>query len=334
MRVTLTGASGLIGGALVAELARRGAELTVLSRAVAPAQEKLSAALTEHDETAGPPQAALEVLEWDPLVGPAPVASLAGRDAVVHLAGESIAQRWSSVARAKIRESRVRGTANLVAGLAQLAPEARPPVLLSASAIGYYGPCDGQPLDEDSPAGEDFLAQVCLEWERAAEGARELGVRVVQMRTGVVLDAAGGALAKMLPPFRLGLGGPVAGGRQFVSWVHPDDVVGIALGAIENQQLSGPINATAPQPVTNAGLARALGRALGRPAFLPVPGLALRLLYGKMASLITTGARVMPAKALVSGYRFRYTDIDEALRAALTRARPPRRAQPAPPIGS
>jgi len=319
MQVTLTGASGLIGGAFVRQLSSRGDEITVLSRDPDSALAKLTGAVVQgrSPSEAGPASPPIQATAWDPLAGPPPAESLAGRRAVIHLAGEPIAQRWSAAAKAAIRASRVEGTANLVAGLRALAPAQRPAVLVSASAIGYYGPHEGEPLDEEAPPGEDFLAGVCRAWEEASRAAEELGVRVVQMRTGVVLDAAGGALAKMLPPFRLGLGGPVAGGRQFVSWVHPDDVVGIALSAIDDDGLCGPVNVTAPQPVTNAGLARTLGRVLGRPAFLPVPGLALRVLYGQMASLITTGARVLPAKALIAGYHFRHVELDEALRATL-----------------
>jgi uncharacterized protein (TIGR01777 family) len=174
-----------------------------------------------------------------------------------------------------------------------------------------------EPIDEEAPAGRDFLAQVCRAWEAEANRAGELGIRVVTVRTGVVLDSAGGALAKMLPPFRLGVGGPVAGGRQYISWIHIHDLVGLMLAALRQEDWRGPINATAPQPVTNSDFSRALGRALGRPAWLPVPGLALRALYGEMSQIITTGARVVPAKALVLGYEFRHSRLDEALEAAL-----------------
>jgi uncharacterized protein (TIGR01777 family) len=246
---------------------------------------------------------------------PAPARALAGRDAVVHLAGENIAQRWTAKAREAIRESRLTGTRHLVEGLRSAEP--RPRTLVSASAIGYYGARGEEPLDEDAPAGEDFLAGVCADWELEAERASELGVRVVQVRTGVVLDRNGGALAKMLIPFRLGVGGPVAGGRQYMSWIHRDDLIGIILAAIEDERWTGPINATAPQPVSNRDFSRALGSALGRPSRLPVPGAALRLLYGEMAEIVTTGARVVPAKPLVLGYEFRYPRLQEALRSAL-----------------
>jgi len=237
---------------------------------------------------------------------------------VLHLAGEPVAQRWSTRAKRAIRESRVTGTANLLEGLREAEP--RPRTLLCSSAIGYYGAHGEEPLDEDAPPGRDFLAGVCSEWEAAAARASELGMRVVQMRTGVVLDRGGGALAKMLPPFRLGIGGPVAGGRQYISWIHTEDLIGIMLAALEDERWTGPINATAPEPVRNRDFSRALGAALRRPSLLPVPGAALRLLYGEMATIVTTGARVVPAKPLVLGYEFRHPQVHEALRSALASA--------------
>jgi uncharacterized protein (TIGR01777 family) len=299
-RVTITGATGLIGPHLVAALRERGAAVTALSRDPQRARERLGE---------------VEALPWDAQREPAPAAALEGRDAVFHLAGEPIAQRWSAKVKQALRDSRVLGTRNLLEGLGVLSQ--RPRTLISSSAVGYYGPHGEEPLDEDAPPGRDFLAQVCVEWEAEAARAQTLGMRAVQLRTGVVLDAHGGALEKMLPPFRLGVGGPVAGGRQYVSWVHPDDVVGVALAALGDERFAGPVNATAPEPVTNAELSRALGAALHRPAVLPVPGAALRLLYGQMAQIVTGGARAVPAKALVLGYEFRFAQLDEALRAAL-----------------
>jgi len=306
LRVTVTGATGLIGPALIAALQDRGAQVTILSRDPERARARL------HLDRQPP----LEAIAWEPIGEPAPAIALAGRDAVVHLAGENVAQRWSAKAKQAIRESRVTGTRNLVEGLERAEP--RPRALVSASAIGYYGPHGEEPLDEDAPAGGDFLAEVCAAWEREANRARELGMRVVQLRTGVVLDSGGGALARMLAPFRLGVGGPVAGGRQYMSWIHGEDLVGLMLAALEDERWSGPINATAPEPVSNRDFSRALGKALRRPSLLPVPGLALRLLYGEMSEIITTGARALPAKPLVLGYRFRHPHLDEALRSALT----------------
>ncbi len=192
-----------------------------------------------------------------------------------------------------------------------------PATLISGSAVGYYGPRGEEPLDEDSPAGSDFLAETCVAWEAEAAKASALGMRVVLVRTGVVLDREGGALAKMLPPFRLGVGGPVAGGEQYMSWIHREDLVGMICAALEDERWSGPVNGTAPEPVTNREFSHALGRALHRPSLLPVPGFALGLLYGEMAEIVTTGARVMPAKALVLGYDFRHPELDEALHSAL-----------------
>jgi uncharacterized protein len=299
-QVTLTGATGLIGPHVVGALRERGASVTVLTRDPAAARARLGE---------------VEAVRWDPIAEPAPPHALAGRNAVVHMAGEAVAQRWSAAAKRAIRDSRVLGTRNLVEGLRGC--ESCPAVLLSSSGAGYYGAHREEPLDEDAPPGSDFLAEVCVAWEREAAAAAELGVRVLHLRTGVVLDARGGALAKMLTPFRLGVGGPVAGGRQFVSWIHAEDLVGLALEALTDERWSGPVNATAPAPVQNREFSRVLGRVLHRPALLPVPGLALRALYGEMAEIITTGARVVPAKALVLGFRFQHPELEEALRSTL-----------------
>jgi hypothetical protein len=304
LAVTVTGATGLLGSSLVSALRERGAEVTVLTRDPVRASKRLGD---------------VQALAWEPLAQPAPTEALVGRDAVVHLAGEPVAQRWSEKAKRAIRDSRVTGTRNLVTGLAAVADgSGRPRTLISSSAIGYYGDHGEEPLDEDAPAGPDFLAQVCAEWESTAAGAGALGMRVAQVRTGVVLDRGGGALAKMLPPFKLGVGGPVAGGRQYISWIHAQDVVGMMLAALEDERWSGPVNATAPDPVPNRTFSKTLGKVLGRPSLLPVPGLALRALYGEMADIVTSGARVVPAKALVLGYEFAYPQLEPALRAALT----------------
>jgi uncharacterized protein len=300
MRVTLTGATGRIGGLIVRELLARGDEVTVLSRS----PERARAALGD-----------VEAVAWDPQSGPAPAEALAGRDGVIHLAGEDVAQRWSEDAKRHIRESRETGTRNLVAGIEAASP--RPRVLVGASAVGYYGPHGDERVDEDTPPGDDFLAQVCVTWEREAARAAELGLRVVHVRTGVVLDSGGGALSKMLPFFKLGVGGPVAGGRQYMPWVHRDDIAGIYLAALDGDGWSGAVNATAPEPATNRDFSHALGRALHRPAFAPVPGLAVRVLYGEMAEIVTGGQRAVPRRTLELGYAFRHPGLDEALRAAL-----------------
>lgn len=310
MRVTVTGATGLIGSSLLSALHEREAHVTVLTRD----PDRARAALGDVD-----------AVSWQPTRAPAPERALAGREAVVHLAGEPVAQRWSAQARRAIRDTRVLGTRNLVEGIAAAAP--RPRLLVSSSATGYYGTHGEEPLDEEAGPGGDFLARVCVEWEAAAGVAAQLGTRVTHVRTGVVLacprkgDRAGGALAKMLPAFRLGLGGPVAGGQQYISWIHARDVVGIILSTLEDERWRGPVNATAPEPVTNREFSTTLGRVLGRPARTPVPALALRALYGAMAEMAIGGARVLPAKALVLGYQFAYPHLEPALRAALS-ARP------------
>lgn len=299
MRVTVTGATGLIGRRLVGALRDRGDEVTVLSRAP--------------DRAAG--ALGVEAIGWDPAAEPAPAAALAGRDAVVHLAGEPIDQRWTPEAKRRIRASREEGTARLVAGLRAADP--RPPALVCASAVGYYGPRGGERLDEDASAGTGFLADVCRAWERAAVAAGALDMRVVCLRTGVLLDRDGGALARMLPPFRLGLGGPIAGGGQYVSWIAPQDLVALYLAAVDDPAWQGAVNATAPEPVTNRELTRALGRCLRRPALLPVPAVALRALYGEMSMVVTTGQRAVPARAAGLGFAFRHPQVAGALQAAL-----------------
>jgi hypothetical protein len=303
MRVTVTGATGLIGPRLVAALRERGDEVTVLSRNPERARERL---------------AGVDAVRWaDPESSPAPAEALTGRDAVVHLAGEPVAQRWSKASKARIRSSRELGTRNLVAGLG--AVEARPRVLVSSSAVGYYGPHGDERLPESTPPGDDFLAEVCVIWEREARAAEQHGLRVVNVRTGIVLDEHGGALEKMLPPFKLGAGGPVAGGRQYMPWIHLDDVVGIYLRALDDQQWSGAVNASAPEPVTNREFSKALGRVLRRPAVAPVPALAIRALYGQMAEIVTEGQRAVPERTLALGYGFRHPELEPALRDALDR---------------
>ncbi len=299
LRVTVTGATGRVGTALVRALRARGDDVTVLSRDADRARSRLQ----------------VPAHAWDPAAGPAPPAALAGRDAIVHLAGEDVAQRWSAGAKRRIRESRERGTRALVEGIRAADP--RPAALVSASGVDYYGGRGDEPVAEDAPAGSSFLAAVCEAWEREAAAAEDLGLRVVRVRTGMVLDASGGALPRMLPFFKLGVGGPVAGGRQYVAWIHVDDAVGIYLRAIDDPAWRGPINATAPDPATNRELSRALGRVLRRPALAPVPGLAVRLLYGEMADVVISGRRAVPRRALALGYAFRHPQLDEALRSVL-----------------
>jgi len=274
MRVAVTGASGFIGSRLVAELRDRGDEVMAVGRGKPP--------------------------------------DLSGVEGVINLAGEPIAQRWTEGAKARIRSSRIEGTEALATALSNADP--RPRVLVSASAAGYYGDRGTEELDEASRPGDDFLASLCVEWERAADAAE---ARVVKIRTGVVLDRRGGALRKMLPPFRAGLGGPVAGGDQFMPWISLGDIAGVYLAALSDDAWSGAVNACAPSPATNAEFARALGRALRRPAVLPVPGFALKALYGEMASVVTASQRMVPRRALELGYEFEHSRLDHALRAAL-----------------
>ena len=301
MRVTVTGATGTIGQALVGELRERGDEVTALSRNAERAASSLG----------------VEALGWkDPKAEPPPLEGLRGRDAVVHLLGETVAQRWSDDVKREIRDSRILSTRQLVAGLAELAQDERPRVLVSQSTTGFYGPQGDERLAEEAPPGNDFLANVVRDWEAEAQKASELGLRVVLTRTGVVLSDEGGALEKMLPFFKLGVGGPVAGGKQFMPWVHLDDVVG-ALVACLDGELSGPVNVTAPEPVTNKELSKKLGKVLKRPAFAPVPALVVKTLYGEMATVVTTGQRVVPERLEQAGYRFRQPDLEAALRATV-----------------
>src|SRR6201996_5488127 len=296
MRVLITGATGTIGLAVVDALRERGDEVAALTRDPERGERVLGDGVEVH------PWAA-------PTSAPPPADALAGIDGVIHLLGEPVAQRWTDAAKQRIRDSRVMGTRMLVTALASIAEGAGPRVLGSQSATGYYGPRDDTPLDEQAPAGHDFLAGVVAAWEREAASAAPR-MRVVLTRTGVVLSPSGGALAKMLPLFRLGGGGPVAGGQQYVPWIHLTDVVAGILYALDNEGASGPVNVTAPNPVTNAELSHALGHALGRPALLPVPGVAVSLLYGEMAEMVTTGQRAIPARLEELGYSFRHRDVE------------------------
>jgi uncharacterized protein (TIGR01777 family) len=290
MRVAVTGATGTIGTAVVSALRERGDEVTELSRST----------------------------NWPaPTEQPAPADALSGRDAVVNLLGERLDQRWTDETKAEIRNSRVLGTRNLVAALRALPDGERPRVLVSQSATGYYGARGDEPVDETAPNGDDFLANVVADWEAEARAAEELGVRVVVTRTGVVLSPNGGALSKMLPFFKAGVGGPVAGGSQYLPWVHVDDVVGAVLFALDTATLSGPVNVMSPEPATNKEFSRALGRALHRPAIFPVPTLALKVLYGEMSLTVTAGQRAVPARLTEAGYAFRWPELDAALREAI-----------------
>jgi len=297
MHVVVSGATGTVGTRLVASLRARGDTVHVLSRN----PERATATL-------GVPSTA-----WDPIAGPPDAEVLRGASGVLHLAGETVAQRWSDDVKRRIRDSRELGTRNLVAAIGALPADERPAALVCASATGYYGPCTDRVLEEDAPAGDDFLADVCVAWEHEAAAVTTHAVRHCSVRTGMVLDTDGGALAKMLPPFKLGAGGPVAGGRQYVPWIHSADLVSLYLRALDDPAWNGVYNGSAPQPVTSAVFSKALGKALHRPAVTPVPAFALRLLYGEMAELITAGQRAVPARPQASGFTFAHADLDAAL---------------------
>jgi uncharacterized protein (TIGR01777 family) len=293
VNITISGASGLIGRRLMKVLAAEGHDLHVLSRHAGtnlPAGVRLSA--------------------WDPVRGEPPAESLSGADAVIHLAGEPVAQRWNPSVKQNISASRIDGTRNLVRALAKLAK--RPQTLVCASAIGYYGSRGDEVLTEASEPGSDFLADVCVKWERAAREAEALGIRVVSVRTGIVLDARGGALARMLPPFRMGAGGKLASGRQWMSWIHIADLAALFRHALLNP-LSGPVNGVAPNPVTNADFTGALAAAVHRPAMFPVPALALKLMFGEMAEVLLSSQRVLPKAAEAAGFRFQFNSLEAAL---------------------
>lgn len=297
MNVLMTGSHGLIGTALIDILTARGDRVVRLLR--------------------GPSPPSLQEPTWDPVVGRIDAVRLEGFDAVIHLAGESLtAGRWTQARKARIRDSRVNGTRLLAETLARLS---RPPrVLLSASATGYYGDRGDEILREESPPGTGFLAGVCREWEAAADPARRAGIRVIHLRTGLVLSPAGGLLPRILPLFRLGLGGRLGSGRQFKSWIAIDDVCGAVRHLLASNTIAGPVNLVAPRPVTNREFTAALGGALLRPTPFAVPPAILRVMFGEMAdeALLASG-RVEPAGLLASGYSFRFPGISDALSALL-----------------
>jgi uncharacterized protein len=301
VKILVSGSSGLIGSALVPFLSAEGHSVTRLLRAGSRA----------------PRGSAAGDVGWDPASGRIEPRSLEGFHAVVHLAGESIAGgRWTSERKARIRESRVQGTRLLAEALAERSHQ--PQVLVSASAIGYYGDRGEELLKEDSLPGLGFLAEVCRDWEAATEPATKKGIRTVNLRIGVVLSAAGGALARMVPPFRAGLGGVLGSGRQYMSWIALDDVVGAIHHAMMNESLRGPVNIVAPAPVSNREFTRTLGRVLGRPTWFPAPAFVLRLAFGEMAdALLLASARVSSSRLEASSYQFRCHELDDALRHVL-----------------
>jgi uncharacterized protein len=301
MRVLVTGATGLIGSKLTDALLARGDEVV---------------GLTRDPGNAGSAKPAVTWHAWEPALERPPEAALDGVDGVVNLIGESINQRWTEAAKRRITDSRVAATRNLVDAIGGV--DRKPAALVSQSAVGYYGDRGAAVLNEGEPPGDSFDARLCADWEAAARDAEGPGVRVVVVRSGLVLDRDGGLLKQLLLPFKLGLGGPIAGGDQYMAWIHHDDEIGILLWALDNSSVEDTINSTAPNPVTNRELSKALGRALGRPAVLPVPKLALRGLMGsELAETASGGQRAVPHRALELGYEFRYPEIEPALRAAV-----------------
>ncbi|HTK29729.1 MAG TPA: TIGR01777 family oxidoreductase [Vicinamibacterales bacterium] len=297
VRIVIAGGTGFLGKALAGALAGQGADVVVLTRRETPGTSPYRLVTWTPDGSAG---------EW--------ASAIDGADAVVNLAGVSIAgARWTAAHKQRVLDSRVNATRSLVAAIRLV--KTPPRALLNGSAIGYYGPRDDRPVTESDPPGSDFLASVCVAWEREAAAAAGL-TRLVALRTGLVLEKDGGGLPEMLLPFRIGAGGPVGSGRQYWPWIHRDDWVAIVLWLLRTPAIAGPVNLSAPNPVTNREFARALGAAMHRPSFMPAPAFALRILLGEMAEgLLLSGQRAIPRKALDGGFSFRYTRVDEALMA-------------------
>jgi uncharacterized protein (TIGR01777 family) len=303
MRVFVTGGTGMVGSRLIRELRKRSDEVVVLTRRPEVARQRLDPAC--------------RLLEGDSMQAGPWLAEVEACDAVIHLAGENIfGRRWNVEFKDLLMQSRVQSTRHVVEALGR-APKRQdgsPKILVNASAIGYYGPHGEEELTETSPPGNDYLAQICIAWEREAQAATPLGVRLAILRIGIVLDGREGALPRMLVPFKLFVGGPVGTGKQYMSWVHLDDMVGLCLLALDNPGANGPLNATAPDPVPNREFARAIGQVLGRPSFFRTPGFMLRLGLGEVAEVITTGQRVLPRRAQELGYTFRFPEVQGALR--------------------
>ena len=301
MKVIVTGSTGLVGRALIRSLLADGHEVTRLVRGDAQGFRAPGTA----------------AVHWDPERGEIDAKELEGHDAAVHLAGESVAEgRWDDEKKRRIRESRMKGTSLLAGALAGLS--AKPSVLVSASATGFYGDRGAEILREESASGEDFLSEVCREWEKATLAASQAGIRVAHLRIGIVLSGEGGALQKMLTPFKLGLGGKVGSGSQYMSWITLEDLVGVIRRAIEDESLRGPVNAVAPGALTNAEFTKALGHVLGRPTIFAVPAFAARLAFGEVAdALLMASTRVEPARLKEAGYQFKHPEIEGALRSAL-----------------
>ena len=299
MRLVIAGGTGFIGSALCARLIDLGHSLTILARTQSP----------------GPILSNKDWIIWQP-GSPGPwEEAIDGADGVINLAGEPIARRWTQSQKERIRKSRMDTTRDLVTAIRKA--KARPKFLLNSSAVGYYGPRGDELITEDGGPGSDFLSRVCIEWEEEAKKAEAFGVRVIRLRTGVVLGRGGGALAKMVPPFKLFIGGPLGTGRQWMSWIQMEDEIGLMVHLMERPEVRGAINATAPGPVTMKEFCQTLGRVLRRPSWAPVPAFVLRVLMGEMSDMVLTGQRVLPGKAQESGYAFKYPNLSEALQACL-----------------
>jgi uncharacterized protein (TIGR01777 family) len=306
MRIVISGGTGFIGSPLAEVYAEEGHEVRVLTRGLPDGEAR-------HDPGTGKP--GITRVGWRPSGDAGRLTAVVdGADAVVNLAGESLGdRRWSPQRKAQLHDSRILATRSLVAAITSAAQPPR--VMVSSSAVGYYGPAGAEPKTEDWPPGTSFLSQLAADWEAEARKAERAGTRVVLLRTGLVLEKVGGALPRMVTPFRFFIGGRLGSGRQYVSWIHRHDVVEMIRWIIETPGVTGPVNATAPHPVTNRELARAIGRAIRRPSLLPAPAFALRLVVGEMADpLLLTGQRVMPTVAQSHGYHFRYPEIDIAMR--------------------
>lgn len=304
MKLVIAGGSGFIGRGLCQALIQDAHQVTVLSRNPSHAKGRLDPLAT--------------IIDWDGLHRGDWERGLAEANAVINLAGEPVADaRWTKKRKQALRDSRIGTASLLVQAIARL--HCPPQILINASAIGYYGPSGATPVTEEVPAGSDFLANLCKDWENEAVQAEASGIRVVRLRTGMVLDRDGGALPRMLPPFRLFLGGPIAPGDQWVSWIHRQDLIGLIKLALVDSRISGPVNGVAPGSVTMKEFCRTLGQVLGRPSWLPVPEFALRLALGELSTLLTTGQRVEPAAALRGGYVFRYPTLEPTLREILRR---------------
>ena len=302
MKALITGATGFVGKRLLHRLEE---SAIVLSRNAAKAEASLAAFN-------------VKAFSWDAENQPAPAEAFDGVDVVFHLAGEPVSEcRWTKEKKRRLRASRVEGTRNLVQTLAQL-PK-KPRVLVSASAVGFYGDRGDEILTEESKSVDDFLGDICIHWERDAQIARQAGIRVVNPRIGIVLGEKGGAIAKMQLPFKMGLGGPLGSGKQYMPWIHIDDLVSLFLFAAERESITGPLNATAPHPVTNLEFTKTLGKVLGRPTFMPSPPVfMLKAIIGEFASVLLQSQNAVPKKALDAGFHFHYPDLEPALREILT----------------